>query len=199
MKTCILAIAVTFIFLSLPQICLGESPLEVLQESISQAIHILKDPRYHGKGAQAQQQRLKELLYQVFDFHEFSRHVLAQHWQDFSPSQRHTFVRLFSEFLSNFYLSRLQERYQDEKVRFVDQTMLTPSRAVIRAKVISKSIQLPVEIWMTKEDGRWKSYNVSAMGISAVLYYRAQIRALLLGVSPDELMERLKGRIRQQQ
>lgn len=185
------------LILGTPLAASGEQPLEALQRSIEKGIIVLEDPRYQGdSNRQDQQQKLWEITFQIFDFEDFSRRVLAASWKKFTLQQRKEFVRLFGQFLGKFYLNRLQKKYRDERVIYVSQKMIGSSKALIEIKVLWKDLEIPVTVRMTKGSGTWKAYDLSAFGVSAVNNYRAQFKWILRDKSPEQLIEMLKEKLR---
>jgi phospholipid transport system substrate-binding protein len=172
-------------------------PLEDLRRGIDEGIRILEDPRYEDASLKKiQQQKLWEVTLQIFDFREFSRRVLASHWKEFTPEQRKEFSQTFAEFLGKFYLGRVQNRYNGEKIFYVDQKLISKSRALVGIKVLWKNVEVPVELRMKKKHGTWKVYDLSALGVSAVANYRAQFHWILQSETPDQVINTLKERIR---
>jgi phospholipid transport system substrate-binding protein len=189
---CLLALAVT------PALAEGEQPIEALQKGVEKGLQILKDPEFipvHRKAAQ--QQKLRILLEQLFDFREFSRRVLAANWQDFTASQREEFVRVFAEFLGKFYMGQLQDKYRDETLIYTGQELITPARALVNVHVVWKGQKIPVDLRMIKNKGMWKVYDIEVIGISAVRNYRAQFKSLLRRETPAQIIERLKEKTEQ--
>jgi phospholipid transport system substrate-binding protein len=178
----------------------GEQPLESLQRNTEEAIRVLKDPRYKEvTQKEVQREKLRELSYQAFDFVEFSRRVLANNWEMFTPQQRIEFVDVFAKFMTNFYLRLVQERYRDEKVVYLSQELITDSRALVKISVLVRNREVPVDIRMVKRNGTWKAYDVMALGISAVMFYRSQFEWILRKESPAQVIERLKRRVKEQE
>jgi len=171
-------------------------PREALMQSIDDGRRILMDPAYQPADRKPlQQEKLRDLLYRDFDFTEFSRRVLANKWALFSPVQRQEFVQVFSRFLADFYLSRLQQRYTDETVAVREQTVTAPGKARVRAAVVWQAREFPVEIYLHDRGFGWKIYDLSALGISAVQIYRAQFQEILRTRSPAEVIELIKARL----
>jgi phospholipid transport system substrate-binding protein len=182
--------------LEAPALSLDEQPLEALQQGIDASMKILKFPaRKDPARKEIELQNLFEITRNIFDFEEFSRRVLASHWKEFTPGQRKEFVDVFSEFLGKFYLSKLQEKYNDEKVICLNQEIITTTRALIYIKVLLRSLEIPVKIRMIKRHETWKVYDLSVFGISAVMNYRAQFEMVLSKESPQQVIDRLKKKI----
>jgi phospholipid transport system substrate-binding protein len=176
----------------------GDQPIEALQKGVEEGFRILQDPEFnHADRKDTQQQKLGKILEQLFDFREFSRRVLASNWKDFTPSQREEFVRVFTEFLSKFYLGKLQEKYKDETLIYVGQELKSATRALVNIKVVWKGQKIPVDLRMIKRKGLWKVYDIQFMGISAVRNYRAQFQFILRKETPGQVIERLKQKIEQ--
>jgi ABC-type transporter MlaC component len=173
-------------------------PDDAVRQIIEDGRRILKDPYYRpAERKPLQQERLRALLYRDFDFDEFSRRVLANKWALFSPAQREEFVQVFSRFLADFYLSRLQRSYTDETVTVSDQAIIASGKARVRANVIWRNRKLPIEIRLHDRGGNWKMYDLSALGISAVQLYRAQFQEILRTQSPAEVIDLIRGRLQE--
>jgi phospholipid transport system substrate-binding protein len=173
----------------------AEQPGETLKRHIDEGLRILR----HGASDEDRaslQARLEAELVKVFDFTEFSRRVLAAHWARFTPPQRAEFVDVFSQFLTRYYLVRLQQYYMDEKVVAVGQEIPAPGRAVVRLQVIWKNQGIPVEVRLLDRGAGWKAYDVSVVGIGAVQIYRAQFQEILSRQSPAETIDMIRQRLR---
>jgi phospholipid transport system substrate-binding protein len=193
----ILAYIFVYLVIAAPALSYADQPLEDLRRGVDKGIQILEDPRYEDASMKkVQQQKLWEVTLQIFDFREFSRRVLASHWKKFTPEQRNEFSHTFAEFLGKFYLGRVQNRYNGEKIFYVDQKLISKSRALVDIKVLWKNVEVPVELRMKKKHGSWKVYDLSALGVSAVSNYRAQFNWMLQSETPDQVIETIKERIR---
>ena len=180
-----------------PSAAYGDGPIEALKKGVQEGLQILQGPKFSDQELkEAQQQKLRLILEQLFDFHEFSRRVLAANWKKFTPTQRETFVRVFTEFLSKFYMGKLQEKYKDEKLIYESQEFKSPTRALVHVKVVWKGQKVPVDLLMVKRNEQWKVYDIQFMGISAVRNYRAQFKSLLSTETPDQVIARMRAKIR---
>ena len=171
-------------------------PVETCRQTIAEGLRILNDPQ--GRTPEAtplQQERLRAVLADGFDFTEFSKRVLAEKWDAFLPAQRTEFVDVFSKFLGNYYLAQLLKHYTDETVTCRGQEALGPARAVVKADVVWRSRPIPVEVHMLKRAGRWRAYDVGAIGFSAVAIYRVQFREILRTHSPAQVIALVRSRM----
>ena len=104
-------------------------------------------------------------------------------------------MTVFSEFLGKFYLGKLQDRYSGQKVNFLRQQMISSSRALVDIEVIWKKVKVPLTLRLTNRSGKWKVYDLSALGINAVSNYRAQFKSVLAKDSPQQIIGQLKDKI----
>ena len=174
----------------------AEQPLEALQRGIDKGISVLEDPQYQDDSNNIEQaQKLWKATQEIFDFKEFSRRVLASHWKNFTSRQREEFVKLMGEFLGKPNLRKLQSRYNGERIVYADQKLISKTRALVEIKVLWKNLEIPVKLRMKNNQGKWKVYDLSALGISAVGNYRAQLHQILQKKSPEEVIEIFKEKI----
>jgi phospholipid transport system substrate-binding protein len=192
-----------FLFLIIvgaPSLTFGKQPLEALQQGIDKGIHVLEDPQYQDVARKKEQvQKLWEVTREIFDFKEFSRRVLASHWKKFSPRQREEFSELIGMLLGKVNLRKLHSRYNGEKVFYIDQKILNNSKALVEIKVLWKNLEVPVTLRMKKKHGKWKVYDINALGISALKNYRAQLHQILQTKSPAEVIDIFKEKIREKE
>ena len=173
-----------------------EQPLEALQKAIDQGIRVLNDPTYKDYDQRdIQRQKLFEILNQIFDFKEFCRRVLGSNWSKFAPQQRTEFTESFAKFVNVYYLTRLQDKYNNETLIFESQNLKSYSKAVVHVKVFWRKLGIPVEIKMIRRGNSWKVYDIVALGVSAVRFYRVQFQAILRKESPAQVIDRLKVKI----
>ncbi len=180
-----------------PSMAYGDEPIEALRKGVQEGLQVLQGPKFTDQELkEAQQQKLRLILERLFDFHEFSRRVLASNWKNFTPSQRKTFIEVFTEFLGKFYMGKLQEKYKDERLIFESQEFKTPTRALVHIRVVWKGQKIPIDLLMIKRKGQWRVYDIQFLGVSAVRNYRAQFNSLLRKETPDQVIERMRQRIR---
>lgn len=184
------------ILILLPALSFAKDPLEAVRDNIESGIRVLEDPQYADESRKAEQQKvLWEIMQQTYDFRVFSQKVLSFYWYRFSARQRDDFVRVFSEFLGKFYLTKLQNRYNGQKVYYLRQQIINESRALVEIEVSWKKIKVPLTLRVTKRSGKWKVYDLDVLGINAVSNYRAQFKSMLKKESPQQIIGRLKDKI----
>ncbi len=177
----------------------GTQPLDTLKEPVDQIIQILNDPQYKDPSKRDfQHDKIWEIVRTIFDFKAISRLTVARYWKKFVPSQKEAFTDVFSQFLGNTYISKVQGEYQNEKVVFLGQKMISESKALVKTKIIREGIETPINYRMYKRKDNWKIYDVKIEGVSLVKNYRDQFRKILLKESPDQLIERVQKKLENQ-
>lgn len=173
----------------------GANALETLRVRFEEGNRILDHTELAAAERWAEkEEKLWQLSRRIFDYELISRMVLASRWDGFTPAQQDEFVSAFTGFLRRNYIPRLMERYNGERVYFVQQNLISPSRADVEAYIIWNNRKIPFNIYMVKRQGDWKVCDISALGISAIKNYRAQFRWLLLSDTPAQLIARLNAR-----
>lgn len=184
------------IFLVAPSSLFALEPLEAVQQNVENGIRVLEDPQYQDESRKQEQHNLLwKIMQQTYDFKEFSRRVLGSHWYKFSTRQRNEFVKVFSEFLGKFYLGKLQDRYNGQRISFLSQQMVSSSRALVEIEVSWKKLKIPLTLRVTNRSGKWKVYDLSALGINAVSNYRAQFKSILRKETPKQIIALLKKKV----
>ena len=189
-------VLVISILILLPALSFAKDPLEAVRDNIESGIRVLQDPQYADESRKAEQQKvLWEIMQQTYDFRVFSQKVLSSYWYRLSAGQRDDFVRVFSEFLGKFYLTKLQDRYSGQKVYYLRQQIINESTALVEIEVSWKKIKVPLTLRVTKRSGKWKVYDLDVLGINAVSNYRAQFKSMLRKESPQQIIGRIKDKI----
>ncbi|MDJ0828875.1 MAG: ABC transporter substrate-binding protein [Desulfobacterales bacterium] len=192
----IILLALIFLFVTSPLYATAQGPLKTLQQNIENGIRVLEDPRYQDTSRkQEQQKRLYEIMLQTYDLRLFSRLVIGRHWHRFSQSQKNEFVKVFSEFLGKYYLGKLQKGYSGQRINFLGQQIISTSKALVEVEVTWLKLKIPVKMYLSNRSGKWKVYNLSVLGISAVRNYRVQFNWILNRESPQQAIARLKNKI----
>lgn len=191
---CFSCIFIISISISISSAAFGSQPIDEIRGPIDEIIQILRDPQYKNASRKAdQRQKIWVIIDKFFDFKEISRRALARFWKKFTPAQQKEFVDVFSEFLSNIYLDRIQGEYKNEKVVFIGQDRITDTKASVKTKVVREGdIEIPVNYSLRKRGDSWRVYDVKIEGVSLVKNYRTQFRGILMKQEPAQLIETIK-------
>jgi len=126
-----------------------------------------------------------------------ARSALGTHWQGLSASQRDAYVQLFTAFIEDAYLNRIQG-YLDLKFTFVGQTLNGTDRAQVDTYVVQTNgdtTKLNFELEL--KGGDWRIYDVEINGVSMIGNYRIQFERVINERGFDALMINL-GRKQQE-
>lgn len=198
MKRVVQILCILFIVFPFPSY--AAQPMEVLKQAVDEVLSILSDPAYRDPSqGDEQEEKLWDIIYNVFDFNEMSRSTIARHWKKFSESQKKEFTEVFGKFLGKNYLEKIRSGFKGEKVAYIGQDMMTDTKAVVETKILMEDVEIPVDYSMMLLDGAWRVYDVKIEGVSLIKNYRSQFHSILLKESPDTLIEMLKKKVEERE
>ena len=190
----ILAVFITM-FAVCPASAQEVRPIDALREPLEKALAILQDPRYRmDEEKEAQKEKLWEIIRRTFDFDGITARAVGRNWKLFSPAQKKEFADVFTTLLGNSYLNKIQGNFNNEKVEFLSQEMLTTAKARVKTKIIREVDSIPVDYSVRPLDGTWKIYDVNIEGVSLVQNYRSQFDQILSKDTPAVLIERVRSK-----
>lgn len=174
----------------------GARPMETLQEPINRIIDLLNDPAYNGSEQRAlQREKIWEIARPVFDFEEISRRTIGKSWDNFSAEEKGRFITIFTEFLGNTYIDKIQGEYHNEKIDF-DKELVKGDKALVRTRLRREALEIPIDYRMQQIDGAWKIYDILVEnGVSIVKNYYVQFNSMLQEGTPAQLIERLEKKL----
>jgi len=169
-------------------------PGEQVRQSVDKLLAILKDPQLKGESKKNERRdKLKEVIYQRFDFTEMARRSLGSEWRRRSPEEQREFVKLFTGLLERAYLDNI-ESYNGEKFRYLKEQE-DNNHAQVDTKITgTKGQEFSVNYRLHNRNGDWKVYDVVIEDISLVNNYRSQFNRMLATSSYEELVNRMKGK-----
>lgn len=167
-------------------------PTEAIRAAINQGIEILKGVKLDNEKKRAEVvNRLREIVYPLFDFREMAMRSLGSHWRRVNVQQQKEFVSAFTELLEKSYADQI-DLYDGQKVVYMGEN-LDKNYAQVDTKVIAKNNQsFSVSYRLLRVDGKWKIYDVVAENISVVNNYRSQFNRVLSRSSFEELVKTMK-------
>jgi phospholipid transport system substrate-binding protein len=171
-------------------------PMETLEEPINRIIAVLNDPAYrHPDKKTLQRDKIWEIARPVFDFKEISRRAIGKPWNTFTADEKKRFTSIFSEFLGNTYIDKLQGEYHNEKIDF-EKELVKGNKALVRTRLRRESAEIPIDYRMQQVDGAWKIYDILVEnGVSIVKNYYVQFNSMLRESTPEQLIERLEKKL----
>jgi phospholipid transport system substrate-binding protein len=166
-------------------------PTEEIRSAINQGIEIAKGAKLDTEADKAAVvNRLREIVYPLFDFEEMAKRSLGPHWRRLNPQQQTEFVASFRELLEKTYADKI-DLYEGQKVAFTGETV-DKDFAQVDTRVIGKQQSYSVDYRLHLVNGKWKIYDVIAENISLVNNYRSQFNRVLSNSSYDELLKIIK-------
>lgn len=163
-------------------------PTEKIRTIVQSGVQVLETPNLSKK---ERVNRLRELVYPLFDFTEMAKRSLGPQWRRLTAAQQQEFVRVFREFLENVYAGQI-DLYNGQKVVF-SRELMDGRYAEVDSKVIDqKGEQYSVQYRLLQTEGGWKVYDIVVENVSLVNNYRSQFQRILTGSSYEELLKRLK-------
>ncbi len=197
MRRHFLGLSILMFFLPALQVYAG-APLDSVQANVAKVLDVLRDPKLKGESAkEIKKEKLRAIYEQMFDEVELSRRTLGVHWNKLNPVQQREFVHLFRQVLEKAYIDKILS-YTNEKIVFPGERMLSSSQAEVQTKIITSSKEIPISYRVILKDDTWKVYDVVIENVSLVQNYRSQFNSILAKNTPDQLLEILRKKVREQ-
>lgn len=162
---------------------------------IDQTIVVFKDKQIAPAD---REKKLRAIAESHFDFEEMSRSAVGYHWRDFTPVQKSEFVPLFTNFIEDAYLSRIEtysvekinQQIQSSAIQFNKETSDRPDYAEVYSTVVLKDRKDPIAVnYLMRRDGNeWRIYDISIDAISVIANYRNQFNRVLNNDGYDKLV-----------
>jgi len=167
------------------------SPMEVTQNMVNRALEIIANKSLPIKDRRRQ---LREAIEDEFDFSEMSRSALGYNWRNLSPDDRSQFTQLFTAFIEDAYLSKIQD-YSGQRVAFNGQTSLGEGYTQINTDIVEPGKNpISVNYLLLQKDGAWKIYDVTVDAISIIANYRNQFNRVINDKGFPQLMADLRAK-----
>ena len=197
MKRHFIGLSILMFFLSTLPVYAGV-PLDTIQTNVNKVLDVLRDPKLKGESAKGiKKEKLEAIYLQLFDEVELARRTLGGNWNKLNPAQQQEFIELFRQVLEKAYIDKILS-YTDEKIVFSKESMTSNSQAEVQTKVITSSKEIPIFYRVIMKDGTWKVYDVVVENVSLVQNYRSQFNSILAKNTPDQLLEILRKKVKEQ-
>jgi phospholipid transport system substrate-binding protein len=169
-------------------------PTDQVKQTVDAVLEVLRNKEL-SKPDKTEQRRaqIRKTVSTRFDFEEMAKRSLALHWKKRTPEEQKEFVALYTDLLENTYIRKI-EKYQDEKVVYLDERTEGTYATVKTSIVTIKEVAIPIEYRLMREGNQWKAYDVVIEGVSLVNNYRNQFNSIIRSGSYDELVKRLKNK-----
>ena len=170
------------------------TPVETVNQVVNKSLPVLRDKR---TPLPERRRQLRTLLEQHFDFADMSRIALGYHWKELNVTQRAQFTQLFTAFIENAYLSKIQD-YSGQDVNVLGQNSEGEGFSRVRTQIVQQGKQpIKVDYLLRNMSGDWKIYDVTVDAISIIANYRNQFNRVINDQGFAKLMSDM--RVKQQQ
>ena len=170
-------------------------PKSMVMGTVAQAIQVLNE---HRMSQEARRQRLLQVIAGRFDFSDMARSSLGYNWRQLTPGQQQRFVQLFTAFIEEAYLTKLEE-YSGQKIEFLGAASNGPGAAQVSTLVIQPNNEEPTHLdYRLKQYGsEWKVYDVTVDNLSITANYRNQFNHVINTEGFDALMKKMQSKQQQ--
>jgi phospholipid transport system substrate-binding protein len=172
-------------------------PTERIRFVVEQGIEILNETKLQSKnGKRVYLDRLREVVFPLFNFPEMARRSLGFHWRQLSPEDRQEYVTLFTKLLERSYAGKI-DLYDGETVIFIREDV-DDNYARVDSKIISKrGEEFSVDYKLLRTNGDWRIYDVVVEHISLVNNYRSQFNRVISNSSYENLIKRINQKLKE--
>jgi phospholipid transport system substrate-binding protein len=192
LKKTLSAAGLAILLLMQPGVAPAGVPGDAVRQTTDKLLAILKDTQLKGESKKAERRaKLKEVIYQRFDFTEMAKRALGAEWRRHSPQEQQEFVKLFTGLLEEAYLDKI-ESYSGEKVLYLKERQDSDYAEVDTKIVDNKGREFSVDYRLRDVNGDWKVYDVVIEDVSLVDNYRSQFSRVLAKSSFEELLKRMR-------
>jgi phospholipid transport system substrate-binding protein len=165
------------------------APMTVISDTVDAVLAVLNDT---SLDSEQRRSRIEKIAYLRFDFVTMSRLVVARYWKRFTPAQQEELVREFKAFLARTYGDRI-DRYNQEQIEIMGERQEPRGDVSVLTRVVGGEYDgAEVNYRLRGKDGEWRVIDVKVEGISLVLNYRDQFKAVLSRGGPEGLLEALR-------
>jgi phospholipid transport system substrate-binding protein len=167
-------------------------PTEAIREAVNQGVEILRNAKLDNQKQRSQViDRLRQIVYPLFDFNEMAMRSLGANWRRINRQQQKEFVSTFTALLEKTYADQI-DLYDGQKVVYSGES-IDGDHAQVDSRIIDKKGQTySVSYRLHQVDGKWKIYDVIAENISLVNNYRSQFNRVIGKSSFEELLKTMK-------
>jgi phospholipid transport system substrate-binding protein len=159
--------------------------MQTTRQLVDRALVILRDP---SLTLNEKRRRLRALAEGDFDFPEMARNAMGPRWDGMSQAQRTDYSRLFTAFIEDAYLNKIQD-YSGQDIQFVSERMTGPGYSEVDTRV-TKPGEDPISLtFLLRQSPKgWEIYDLVIDNLSIIGSYRAQFAHLIETQGFDRLM-----------
>lgn len=177
-----------------PRTAAAGEPTEEIRAAVNRGVEILSAARLDSQSGKAETiNRLRKVVYPLFDFEEMAKRSLGPHWRQLDARRQGEFVAVFTELLEKTYARHI-DLYDGQKVAYTGE-VIDQDYAEVKTKLIGKKgDNFSIDYKLIRAGGKWRIYDIIAEGISLVNNYRSQFNRVIAKSSLEELMRKMKDK-----
>lgn len=172
----------------------ANDPAAIIQDSVNQALKVLRDTNFQGGAKRSQRHsQLRALADKVIDWQEMAQRCLGFHWQKIDRSQQQEFLKVFEGLLANYYLNEIDNFQGTETIQLLG-TRKSQSQVVVQTMLTTSSHERPpIDYYMEQRPVGWRVFDLSIEGVSLVANYRDRFSRFLVNHTFSQLIDVLKA------
>jgi phospholipid transport system substrate-binding protein len=193
-----------YLFLGLAVIAAGHyaragEPTAQIRASTDRILATLGDPALKSETRSSEQrQLLRQEINQRVDWDSVARSSLGRHWAKRTRKEQAEFVTLFSRFLAETSIDKLQTNYVEvTKIEYVGEKIIDDCASVKTKLTTKDQVEHPVEFRVQKSGTEWRIYDVLIEGVSLVKNFRDQFDEILAKSPYEKLVADLRAKLPQ--
>jgi phospholipid transport system substrate-binding protein len=173
-------------------------PMAAVKDVVNQAIAVFRNQQISQADKMTQ---LRAIAEAHIDFASMARSSVGYHWRTLTPEQQAQFVPLFTKFIEDVVLSRIQS-YSVQKIQSqIQSTTINFTRELTEgsdAQVFSTVVvqdqpnPLAVNYMLHQPNGQWMIYDITVDAISVIANYRNQFNRVINNDGYDKLVSILR-------
>lgn len=172
-------------------------PTERIRFVVEQGIEILNETKLQSKNSKrVYLDRLREVVFPLFNFPEMAKRSLGFHWRQLSPEERQEYVTLFTDLLERSYAGKI-DLYDGETVIFMRE-VVEDNYARVDSKIVSKKgEEFSIDYKLLRTNDDWRIYDVVVEHISLVNNYRSQFNRVIANSSYENLIKKINRKLKE--
>jgi phospholipid transport system substrate-binding protein len=168
-------------------------PLLLLETKMDEVLLVLNEPDFKNKQKnQAFMLEIKDKIYSLCDFQEFSARAVGGAWRTFTPEQKEKFIAAFGELIYTAYHNKLLD-YNGQRFTFKKEIFNSAKNKVeVQTTFPFEKADAQVNFRMLKKPEGWKVYDIIVEEVSMIQNYSTQFREILKTGDADKLISVLQ-------
>jgi phospholipid transport system substrate-binding protein len=190
--TAALGFALLFGLVAVGRAQTAANPMTVVKATVNDALAVLRD---RSTPLAERQQKLRQIVSASFDFREMSRSAMGYHWRSISPDQRKEFTTVFTTFIEDSYLAKIND-YSDQHVDYLSwKNDGGQDYAQVKTNIVQAGKDpIAFNFRLLNRGGGWKIYDVTVDAISIIANYRNQFNRVMNNKGYAVLISDLKSK-----